>query len=59
VPDSNGGSGRFTVTLPKAIVARLDALAAERGTRRAILMREAAFLYLKHQGGERTAGVAS
>lgn len=48
--DSNEGMGRFTVTLPRAVIDQLNALAAERGTKRAILMREAAYLYLREQG---------
>ena len=43
-------SSRFTVTLPKAVTEQFDAIAAERGQKRASIMREAAFLYLKHLG---------
>jgi metal-responsive CopG/Arc/MetJ family transcriptional regulator len=47
VPDSNEGSARFSVTLPRRVIARLDTMAAERGLKRAELMREAAHLYLR------------
>lgn len=49
MPKSNEGTGRFTVTLPKAIIELFDAIADERGTKRAILMREAALFWMKHQ----------
>ena len=48
--ESNEGSGRFTVTLPRAVIEQLETLAEERGTKRAVLLREAAYLYLKAQG---------
>lgn len=47
MPKSNEGNGRFTVTLPRAVIEQLDAIAAERGVPRAILMREAALSWLK------------
>lgn len=37
----------FTVRLPKDVVEQLDAIAEERGTKRGVLMREAAYLWLK------------
>lgn len=40
-------SSRFTVTLPKAVTEQFDAIAAERGSKRAAIMREAALFYLK------------
>jgi len=42
-----GGHPRFSVTLPAEVVTHLDAIAAERGTKRAIVIREAVISYLR------------
>lgn len=49
MPKSNEGTGRFTVTLPKSVIEQLEEIANERGTRRAIVMREAVLTWLKNQ----------
>ena len=42
-----GGHPRFTVTLPAAIIAQLDAIAHARGQKRAAVIREAVILYVR------------
>lgn len=42
-----GGHPRFSVTLPAEVVTQLDAIADERGTKRAIVIREAVISYLR------------
>ena len=47
-----GGHPRFTVTLPADAIAELEAIAQDRGTKRAIIAREAVLFYLKHRSDE-------
>lgn len=49
MPKSTEGTGRFSVTLPKSVIQRLESIAAKRGAKRAALIPEAVLFWLADQ----------